>query len=89
MKIDRDKIANILTEKGATNRCHRCNSNQFSVLEGYSNLILQDDIGKGLVIGGPSVPVALVACNNCGAITSHALGAIGLLPEGKEGKSNE
>lgn len=89
MKIDREKIAKILTEKGATNSCHRCNSNQFSVLEGYSNLILHDDIGKGLVIGGPSVPVTLVACNNCGAITSHALGALDLLPKEEEGKLNE
>ena len=89
MKIDRDEIAKILTEKKATNRCHRCNSNQFNVLESYSYLVLQDDIGKDLVIGGPSVPVALLACNNCGVITSHALGALGLLPEGEEGKSNE
>lgn len=33
MKIDRDEIAKILTEKKATNRCHRCNSNQFNVLK--------------------------------------------------------
>jgi len=78
MKVDRNKIAEILTKKGVKNPCHRCNSNQFSVLDGYSNMILQDDIKQGLVIGGPSVPVVLVACSNCGAITSHAIGALGL-----------
>ena len=86
MKIDREKIAGLLTEKGAVHPCHRCGRTSFTVLEGYSNLILQDDIGKGLVIGGPSVPVALVVCTNCGAITSHALGALGLLPQKEEGK---
>ena len=81
MKIDRDEIAKLLKEKGATNPCHRCNQKQFTVLEGYSPLTLQDDIGKGFNIGGPAVPVALVACNNCGAIAAHALGALGLLPK--------
>ncbi|MCP4049661.1 MAG: hypothetical protein GY730_03030 [bacterium] len=85
--MNREEIANKLKDKGATKACHRCNKNHFSVLDGYSNLILQDDLSKGLVIGGPSVPVALLACNNCGAITSHALGALGLLKD-KEDKSN-
>ncbi len=88
MKIDREKIAGLLQGKGATNPCHRCGHTSFAVLEGYSNLILQDDIGRGIVIGGPSVPVALVACSNCGAITLHALGALGLLPQKEEGKKN-
>jgi len=89
MKIDRDKIADLLTKKGAVHPCHRCGRASFTVLEGYSNLILQDDISIGLVIGGPSVPVVLVACSNCGAITSHALGALGLLPQKEEGKKND
>jgi hypothetical protein len=89
MKIDRKKIADALTNKNAIRPCQRCGSNSFQILEGYSNLMLQDDLWKGFVIGGPSVPVALVACKNCGAITQHALGALDLLPQKEEGKQNE
>jgi hypothetical protein len=89
MKIDRNRIAELLTIKGAVRPCHRCGSDSFQILEGYSNMILQDDLRKGLIIGGPAVPVALVACKNCGAITPHALGALNLLPQKEEGKPNE
>lgn len=89
MDFDKDKITKIITEKGATKPCHRCGKNQFSVLEGYSNIMLQNNIGKGLYFGGPTVPVALVACNNCGSVTSHAIGALGLLPEKDEDKTND
>jgi len=88
MEIDRDKIAKKLSEKGATRPCHRCGQNSFTVLEGFTNIHIQDRFSAGLVIGGPSVPVAHIACNNCGAITSHALGALDMLPQegAKDGK---
>ncbi len=89
MKFDRAKVAKILKEKGAMNKCHRCSHNNFTLLEGISNISMQENIGGGLVLGGPTVPVAMIACNNCGAITSHALGALGLLPEKEEGESDE
>lgn len=80
MPIDRDKVARTLTERGATKPCHRCGHTNFAVIEGYSNFSLQENLDGGLVFGGPAVPVAMVACANCGAITPHALGALGLLP---------
>lgn len=84
MAIDKDKIAKILTEKGAIKPCHRCGKTNFTVLEGYSTFSLQQDL-KGVVIGGPSVPICMVACTNCGSITPHALGALGLLPNAEQG----
>lgn len=85
MPIDRDKVAQILTERGATKPCARCGHTNFAVLESYSYFTLQDDVSQGLVIGGPAVPVALIACSNCGALTPHALGALGLLEQPKKG----
>jgi hypothetical protein len=32
-----------------------------------------------MVIGGPSVPTILAACNRCGFITQHAQDPLGLL----------
>ena len=85
MPIDRDKVARILTERGATKACARCGHTNFTVLESYSYLTLQDDLSQGLIIGGPSVPLALIACSNCGALTPHALGALGLLEQPEKG----
>lgn len=89
MKLDQDEIAKILYEKGASKNCHRCGNDQFSVLKGSSNLQMHKDIQKGLIVGGPTVPVIHVVCSNCGAITSHALGALGFELESEESKSND
>lgn len=83
MGIDRDQIAKLLTERGATKPCHRCGHTNFAVIDGYSSFSLQDSLEGGLVLGGPAVPVVTVACTKCGAITPHALGPLGLLPSEK------
>ena len=88
MKVDNKQIAKLLTEKGAVGACHRCGQGGFTVLEGITNLMIQDTLTSGIRIGGPTVPVAHVVCNNCGAITSHAIGALGLLPDEKEDNAN-
>jgi hypothetical protein len=80
MAIDRDKIAKLLTEKGAVRPCHRCGHTKFAVLEGYSVFSLQERLDGPMILGGPAIPVAMVACENCGSITPHALGALGMLP---------
>ncbi|MBR4007303.1 hypothetical protein [Fibrobacter sp.] len=87
MKIDKTRIINKLTEKGAVLSCSRCGHQFFSVLDGNAKIILDENIDANIRIGGPTVPVAVVVCANCGAITMHALGALGLLDE--QGGQNE
>ena len=61
--------------------CPRCGNANFEFVgESIVNLQTQQGI---LTIGGPGVPVALVACNNCGYLSHHALGVLGLLKEAK------
>ena len=86
LAINRDEIAAKIKQKGATLPCHRCGQNSFIVLGGFTSITLQDDFSGGIVLGGPSVPVAHIACNNCGAITSHAIGGLDMLPD--EGANN-
>ncbi len=83
MPIDKDRIAKLLTERGATKPCHRCGHTNFVVIDGYATYSLQDNLDGGMVLGGPAVPVVLVACANCGAITPHAVGVLGLLSPAK------
>ena len=79
MKISKDEVAKKLTEKGALQPCSRCGSRSFSILDGYSKIMLDKEVDGNIRLGGPMVPVAIVACTKCGAITMHALGALGLL----------
>lgn len=78
---DKQRIADELTKRGATRACPRCGQSQFTVLDGYFNHPIQGELSGNLVIGGPSIPVAVVVCNNCGFLSEHALGALGLLPK--------
>lgn len=75
----RDEIAKRLTDKGAVQPCPRCGHREFTVADGYFNHTLQDEL-KGVVIGGKSIPCAIVICVYCGYLAQHALGALGLLP---------
>ena len=83
--MDRKKVADLLQAKGVKLPCHRCGSLKFSVIDGYTNYPVQPELSGGIIIGGPTVPAALVVCENCGAMTAHALGALGLLPSGETG----
>jgi len=82
MQIDRDKIIEVLEQRNAKKPCHRCGNEQFAIIEDYSQIVMQKEIDGALHLGGPTVPVVLVACSNCGAITFHALGALGFLKGG-------
>lgn len=89
MPLDKNEVIKILKERGATRPCQRCGKSSFTVLDSYSALNLNNELGGSIRIGGPNVPVALVACINCGAITAHALGALGLLPIRKKEKNGK
>jgi hypothetical protein len=86
--LDQSKVSDLLQQKGVNRPCHRCGSLSFSVIEGYSYFPIHTELSGDLVLGGPSVPVVLVACTNCGAITPHAIGALGLLPSEEAGHRN-
>lgn len=82
MKINQDvknEIAEKLNQKEATLPCQRCGKSSFSVLDGFINLPLNQEINGGITLGGPTIPCAAIACNNCGHLSYHALGAIGML----------
>ena len=80
-KFDKNLIQQKLIEKGATLPCHRCGKSEFAIIEGATNFQLQEtlNLDGGIVIGGASMPVIHIVCTNCGAITSHAIGGLGLI----------
>jgi hypothetical protein len=83
---EKQKIVDALSKKGANLPCPRCNTKNFTLLDGYFNQTIQQKLTAGLVLGGPSVPSAIVVCNNCGYMSQHARGVVGLLPKNEEEK---
>jgi hypothetical protein len=80
MEIDKnrnDLLIKSLESKNAKLPCSRCGENKFEIV-GESLIPIQTN-PNSIVIGGPSVPTALVACSNCGNISQHALGVLGML----------
>jgi hypothetical protein len=76
---DKARIVEALEGRGGTLPCPRCASTEFTVADGYLNQTIQEQL-RGVVLGGPSIPSALIICVNCGFMSQHALGALGLLP---------
>jgi hypothetical protein len=74
------EIGDKLNEKLKNAQCPMCSSTSFTLLDDYFSRVLQPDY-TGLTIGGPSIPTVGIFCNNCGFISEHAIGVLGLLPQ--------
>lgn len=75
-----DEIIATLNKRGAVKACPRCGHREFTPANAYFNETLQDNL-KIIVHGGPTVPCAVVICQNCGFMSQHSLGYLGLLDE--------
>lgn len=75
-QIRLDQVVNALQAKGVNRPCPRCGTAKFSVV-GETQITLQENPGA-FVIGGPSIPAIIVACDNCGYLTEHASIPLGL-----------
>jgi len=81
----KDNIIKKLVERKAILPCPRCGNHNFILLDGYFIQPMSAEIGA-MVLGGQSVPTVVTACSQCGFLSQHALGALGMLPEEKESK---
>ena len=76
--MDTNRVGLALQQRGVVNPCHRCGHLSFTVIDGFNKFIVQNDFRGGVAIDGASIPAINVACDNCGALTAHAVGALGL-----------
>jgi antirestriction protein len=80
MDLERSKrIVDELTRRGAVRACPRCGEEKFEmVAETNIQLARRDrtDADRVLV-----VPAVMVACANCGYLSTHALASLGMMPE--------
>jgi len=75
----KQKIINILNTKIKAH-CPMCGHNNFTLASSYIRNDLQDDL-ESVNLGGPSIPSVAIICTNCGFISNHAIGILGLLPK--------
>jgi predicted nucleic-acid-binding Zn-ribbon protein len=74
-----DRIIEILKNKGAIKPCPRCGNEEFTLLDAFSKQNMQDSPKGPVILGGQTIPCAVVICQNCGFLSYHALGYLGLL----------
>jgi hypothetical protein len=66
--------------------CPMCQNNKFELLNGYLFETLQDSY-TSVILGGSGVPTVGIYCLNCGFISQHAIGVLGLLKKEVDDKS--
>ncbi len=77
---EKQKIVSELNRRIPNLVCPMCHQRSFIILDGYFNQPIQAEL-EGVVLGGPALPSIGIVCNNCGFISQHALGVLGLLPK--------
>ncbi len=77
------RIVRALNKAGADQPCPRCGNNGFTLLNGYVSEPIQADTSN-VLLGGPTIPTVITVCNQCGYMSQHAMGALGLLPPATE-----
>lgn len=72
-------ILQALEAKDVGRPCYRCGNTSHTLHNSLTTLQLQAGTNANVFVGGPAVPAAIIFCSNCGVISLHALGALGLL----------
>ncbi len=72
----RKQILRELKDRGVDDPCPMCGHSNFT-FAGESEISVSDNRKRN----GGCVPIAIIACRNCGYITQHALGPLGLFPD--------
>ena len=86
---EKQDIINILTQRIPNITCPMCQNRNFVIADGYFNQPITVNLNS-TVIGGPSIPSIGIVCDNCGFISQHALGVLGLLNKNTDNsQSNE
>lgn len=86
-KKEKEKIIETLVQKVPSLECPMCHNHHFILADGYTMFGVQDS-KEHWVMGGSMMPVIGLVCSQCGFISFHALGVLGLLEKKKEENEN-
>ncbi len=74
----RQKIVDEILKRAPDLSCPMCRSKDFIIVDGFFGTSLQKNTSS-IAFGGNIVPSACLVCKNCGFMSQHALGALGML----------
>ena len=60
-------------------KCPICQMEKFTLLDGYITDVVKDDFRKISLGQVTMIPSVALVCNNCGFISQHSLGVLGIL----------
>ena len=81
------KILEVLLSKTKRLTCPMCQNHDFQLSDGYFLNIMQIEF-ETLAIRGTAIPTIGVICKNCGFLSQHALGPLGILHNHKFDKDD-
>ena len=84
----REKIREELTKKIPNLTCPMCQNKNFTMAEGFFSNTLQANLSS-IALGGQAIPTIGIICGNCGFVSQHAIGRLGLLTKNEETKTDE
>ena len=86
---EREKeILEVMEKSGVLNLCPICRNNKFQLQPGYFINVVQENIEK-IELGGESIPTVILICHNCGFVSQHSLGVLGLLSKSTLEEGND
>lgn len=68
--------------------CPMCKNKNFTMADGYFFNSMQTD-ANSINLGGQAIPTIGLICSNCGFVSQHALGVLGILDKLKKNKQDE
>lgn len=76
---DKGDLIRIITDRVHTFECPMCHKQSFTIVDGYLIQNLQKSMDSYTIGNGPLLPSVAIVCNNCGFMSQHNLGILGLL----------
>jgi hypothetical protein len=67
-----------LNARGLRPKCPMCGNLHFSIGDGYFTHPIQNTL-QPLAVIGMAIPTVALICTNCGFLSQHAIGVLGLL----------
>lgn len=74
---EKKELIDVLSKKGVKTHCPMCSHDEFVLNDGYTPNVVQTK--KTGVMLGATVPSIAIICKNCGFMSNHALGVLGIL----------
>lgn len=87
-KEKKEEIIAKLKERGANRACPMCGNSHFVLADAYFANMLQGKLGT-VNISGEHIPTIPIICSNCGFVSQHAIGVLGLTQENQKEKEGD